>query len=194
MKCDILCIQEHWLQAYEGKHLNDYFPCHKFAIRCIDDNSIVLPNVKSGATSGVAIIWSDEMDKYVEPVDGGSHRTIALKIQTANNPVLLLNSYMPCTGSTQGDYNETLDEVFHMISKHSECSLIWTGDMNADATRMPPSSNDLKFKKICMENELQISPKMLHEPTFHHFYPKDCTSCIDLVVERRNYPVITTSM
>ena len=38
--------------------------------------------------------------------------------------LLIVNTYLATPGETQADFEETLDEVYEVISKYGECSVI----------------------------------------------------------------------
>ena len=121
----------------------------------------------------------------IEPLPDGSHRINAIKITTANSQLILINAYMPTLGAAQANYDEVLDEVHEMISKFSECTVIWAGDINAASDRQSPTSNDKKLAKFCKEESIRISPHMPNTPTFHHFNGMS-TSRIDLFLQRKD--------
>jgi hypothetical protein len=97
---------------------------------------------------------------------------------------------MPTLGAAHADYKEVLDEVHEVISKYSQHTIIWTGDINAATHRPKPSANDVKFKKFCHENCMQVSPLTPCTPTFYHFNGKS-SSRIDLFVQRKDEEIIS---
>ena len=114
-KCDILCIQEHWLHTYEGKD----FPNHNYSIKCADDASPELPNMRIRETAGIAIIWKESINHIIEPLPDSSDRVHAIWVNTANSPLLIVNTYMSMLGAAKADYEQTLDEVYEVISKYN---------------------------------------------------------------------------
>ena len=182
-ECDILCIQEHWLLAYEAKELWELFPDHRHMIKCIDDLLPVLPKVRSRAHGGTAILWRDNIDHCIEPQAAGSDRVCAVKVHTTTSTILLINTYMPTQGCANAIYDEILSEVQAIITENSRCIAVWAGDINAATSRNSrPTTNDLKFCKFCEENGLQVSHHTPATSTFH--YP-DGSSRIDMFVERK---------
>ena len=190
-KCDILCIQEHWLLAHEGKEMEELFPNHRFIIKCVDDNMPILPMLRTRGTGGTAILWRENIDGRIDPLPEGRDRLCAVKIKTPNENLLLINTYMPTMGAAHGDYNETLDEVAEMLHKYSECTSIWTGDINAAQRRSTPTTNDIKLQKFCTENGLRISAHMPQTPTFYHFNGKSMSQ-IDLFIQRKDDEIINS--
>ena len=181
-KCHILCIQEHWMLRYEVKLLTEFFPEHNFMAKCIDDNAPALPRYRTRGHAGTAIIWRQDIDHMVEPLQDGSDRLCAALVKT-NPETILVNTYMPTEGAANADYSEVLDEVYEVANKYSMPTLLWTGDINADVHRDKPSRNDAAFKEFCKENYLQVSNSMPPTPTFHHFNGHS-KSTIDLFIHR----------
>ena len=98
-RCDILCLQEHWLHTYEGeKELNNRFPNHNHIIKCFDDNIPVLPQMRTTGHSGTAILWKKDLDRIIEPLSDGSDRLTTVKVHSENNVIVLINTYMPTQG------------------------------------------------------------------------------------------------
>ena len=122
------------------------------------------------------------MDKSIQVLPDGSDRLIALRINTANVPILLINTYLPTEGTHTGiKYHDITDEVYEVIQKYQPGHhIIWTGDMNADLERNT-TSNDRALKAFCKENSLLVNPLLPSPPTFHHFN-KISHSRIDLVI------------
>ena len=141
------------------------------------------PKQRTRGTAGTAIIWKDDLDSIITPLNAGSDRTIAVQVISEEQPILLLNTYMPTEGAAQAVYEEILDEVYTIMDQYSEHAVIWSGDINASPDRINKTTNDVKLKNFCIENGLQISCHMPKTPTFHHFNGKS-QSQIDLFLER----------
>ena len=75
---------------------------------------------------------------------------------------------MPTLGPTQADYDDLLGEVAEVMCKYNDCTVIWTGDINADPRCSLQSSNDNKFTTFCM----QTSYKSLRQC---QMYPRTTT-------------------
>ena len=148
-ECHILCLQEHWLLNYEVSDALECLPKYKSNFKCVDDNIPSLPKYRTRGTAGTAIIWRDDVDYLVEPLDDGSDRVNVISIQTRNGPLILINTYMPTNGAANADYDEILDEVHEIMIKHSDTRILWTGDINADVGRRTLTSNDRAFLNFC---------------------------------------------
>ena len=143
-----------------------------------------LPLIRTSGVHGTAILWKDNIDHCIEPVMEGGDRICAIKINSKQQPLLLLNTYMSTQGCLNSSYDQVLTEVEAIITRHGECIPIWTGDINASICRERPTSNDAKFSTFCKENKLQVSAHMPRTPTFHHTNGQGGTSCIDLFIQR----------
>ena len=182
-RCDILCIQEHWLLSFEGKEIGGLFPDHNFAIKCIDDDIPAAPKMRSRGTAGTAILWKDSIDHVIEPLPDGGDRLQVVRISMPGSPLLLINTYMPTSGSTQAEYDDLLAEVAEVMSKYDDCDVTWTGDINADTMRRQPTVNDKKLVSFLSEYHLEVSPKTPLTPTYHHFMGNSA-SRLDVFIQR----------
>ena len=190
-KCDILCIQEHWLLAFEGKKFDAFFPGYQYIIKCADDADPVPPKQRRRGFHGTAIVWKADVDPLITPLPDGSDRLIAIQIQSEPQPILLMNTYMPTEGAAQADYQENLDEVYTTINRYASHAILWTGDINASPIRTKATTNDKKLKLFLAETGLQVSSLMPDIPTFHHFNGTS-TSRIDLFIVRESEELLAT--
>ena len=168
-KCDILCVQEHWLLAYEAKDLHMAFPEHNIIIRCRDDAEPMLPKLRTRGHSVTAILWKKEIDHIVNQLKSpGQHeRLIAVEL-TGTKSLVLINTYMPTDGAKNSCYKDILDDVAILLAEYPSHSVIWTGDLNADIKRSK-AQNDIQFKQFCSQHNLEVSPHTPDKATFHHF-------------------------
>ena len=114
----------------------------------------------------------------------GSHRVSVVRLnRVQDTSILLINTYMPSQRTITADYKDTLDEVYEIITKYPECTLIWTGDINADIICNKLTSNDKNLLDFLNENGLRITPCMPYSPTYYHF-DNISTSRIDLYIHR----------
>jgi hypothetical protein len=177
----IICIQEHWLFNFENDFFDEIFPQCSTFVKCVDDEEPIPPAVRPRGSAGVAFIWNSSADDRIEPLPDGGNRVALLQVQTQAEPVIIINTYMPTSGSLTGiKYEEILDEVYGIRMKYNGYKFIWAGDMNACPERAS-TQNDRHFIKFCAENELAESPLTPKTPTFHHFNGYS-TSRIDLFI------------
>ena len=165
---DILCIQEHWLFAYEVSILQDLLgESYSYSIRCADDDSPIIPTLRPRGQGGVMIMWRQEVDHCIMALNDGTNRNLPIGIKQDRNYMVLLNSYMPTSGS-QDCYLERLAEVDELMQKHADGTFIWCGDLNASLTRDPPSQNDKHLRSFCLEHNIG-PPTDDNTATYHHF-------------------------
>ena len=183
-------MQEHWLFAFETSVIKLLFPKCNFHIKYIDDSSPIPQSHHPRGTAGVLIIWNNELDDVIEPLEEGSDRVVTIRDHTSRNDIVLINTYMPSDGThTDANYASILDEVYKLYQKFSPgARVIWTGDMNASPERHK-TKNDKMFTTFCKENNLIISPHTPNEPTFHHFNGKSFSK-IDYFVHHKEVQLI----
>lgn len=167
---DILCIQEHWMASFESNEINRNTHCA--TIKCFDDDNPSLPTYRPRGHAGVAILWKNEIDRYISILPDGSNRVQVIQISTKKMPVTIINTYMPTDRSRDKstDYCSVLDEVHEITAKYMNTSIIlWVGDINASFVRLKPTMNDLLLKNFCEETgfiQVDCTP---NRPTYHHF-------------------------
>ena len=184
-KSDIVCIQEHWLHRHEADDLAEYCPDHNFVIKCFDDADFMPLRVRSRGWHGTATIWKRSLDDAISPIEEGSDRVIAVIVGN----MILINTYMPSQGAANANYAEVLDEVHVLLTKYSQYTPIWTGDLNASPVRNL-SDNDIDFIQFCHEHGLQVSKHTPRVDTFYHNNGSGATSQIDHFVELRADQII----
>ncbi|XP_033728127.1 uncharacterized protein LOC117317427 [Pecten maximus] len=91
---------------------------------------------------------------------------------------------MPCRGSSNADYQETLDELTEIIAKYNVTANIIIGD-DKNASLMRNSPQDKLFQTFITENNLRIPQINNTSPTFYHHNGRD-TSQIDYFAESGN--------
>lgn len=180
----ILCLQEHWLYAFEETSIKELFPNCSYHLKCIDDKNPISPWCKPKGEAGVITLWKEELDQHITALADGSSRCVLVKIGTAN-PTFLLNTYMPATGS-KDSYLDVLDEVYEINKKYSvQGNLIWLGDLNASYHRPNPSANDSCFRKFCSETLFEPINSNDSQATYHHF-TGGITSRIDHILLQKS--------
>ena len=178
-----MCLQEHWLYNFQKVEIHALFLTYKCAVKCIDDEDPISPLYRPRGQAGVASFWNNDIDHCISILPDGGDRVQAIKIQLEKGSMVLINTYLPTSG-THADvsYNDILDEVNEILLKYQPNNLVlWVGDM----TRERRYKNDIQFRAFCESNGLQVSSKMPTTPTFHHFNGHN-TSCIDLVIQPVN--------
>jgi exonuclease III len=104
-RCDILCIQEHWLYNFQSADIQLELDDVCVAIKCVDDNDPIPPLQRPRGMGGVATIWKSSLDNKVTIIEDGGDRVQATLVETERKRICIINTYMPCRGKTHGDSN-----------------------------------------------------------------------------------------
>ena len=140
-------------------------------------------------------LWTKQLDHAITPMPDGSTRVVVVHIVTENNPIVLINTYMPTEGShdKQSSYEDLLDEVHEITQKYqSTCDIIWAGDHNASFYRKKPTTNDRLFRAFCKEDNYVPHPETEDTPTYHHFCGES-KSRIDHVLSTSGKNILRTT-
>ena len=182
------------MYSYQKQDLKDIYPKAVWSLKCIDDEDPTIPLYRPRGQAGVGFIWHPKLDPHITVLPDGSDRVIAMRIQTNEKPIVIINTYMPASGThTKISYNEIADEVHEILQKYQPYStVIWVGDMNGDVGRNT-SANDKALKKFCKSNELKIADMMPNQPTYHHFNGTSKSS-IDLIIHPETQSNIISSI
>ena len=164
------------------------FSEHNYTIKCSDDDIPIYPTSNITRSGGTAILWKKNIDHMIEPVIDGCDRILAITVSNGNNPIIIINTYMPTLGCSSANYDETLSEIEEIIAKYKEYTVIWTGDINADTNRNQ-TSNDKKLIKFCQSQQLSVSLHTPDCPTFHHFNGTS-KSRLDMFIQREHDEII----
>ena len=70
--------------------------------------------------AGTAILWKKTLSHIIDPIPEGSDRIAAITLKTWPSPILIVNTYMPTEGAASANYDEILDEVHTLYTKHAE--------------------------------------------------------------------------
>ena len=134
---DIIAIQEHWLYKFEKQDLIDF--CTKAGFRsvvqCSDEENPINPMCRPRGKGGVAFIWKNELDQYVEIQAESNNRII---VALLHKSVCIISCYLTARGSgeAENDFNDQLAEINELIVKYSPSyRVIIMGDLNASLHR-----------------------------------------------------------
>mgnify|MGYP001557667938 CR=1 FL=1 len=131
---DVVIIQEHWLFKFEEILFKKFNSDWDFHAKFVDQADPIPPTQKPRGFGGTAIIWNSNSDLKITKLPDGDHRVVCVEIDASPKPILLMCVYMPSKGSKcrDNEYNESLDQISHIILKYSEShDIICSGDWNA---------------------------------------------------------------
>ena len=144
-KCHFLFIQEHCL------FLSELSKFDKLGSINYHGNSAMREDqpVHGHHHGGCAIIWRDDLDCKVDPLNLDNNRLCGVKVTFPNElTMLLLNVYMPCDERYAGphyDVSVTLLNDIACTVEDANCDVIvFGGDLNADLKRLSPHVTAVK--------------------------------------------------
>ena len=166
---DILCIQEHWLYCNEKQQLSKIDPNFVCAAKSVDDNDSDLHRIIGRGYGGVAILWRKSIDEKLRIIPDGGSRIQALLLEQENQPICILNVYMPSDSKNANtEYKDTLSEIDEIMSKYGQThNIIICGDMNGSLHRNK-NAHDKILQEFCSEKEIYLQASFPEKPTFYH--------------------------
>ncbi|CAG2236430.1 unnamed protein product [Mytilus edulis] len=94
-KCDILCVQEHWLYSCDKHKLQEVNDTHVCEAKSVDDDLDTEILVRNRGYGGTAVFWRKDIDRAVKFTSDGNDRIVVLTFNISNNPLCLIGVYMP---------------------------------------------------------------------------------------------------
>lgn len=162
---EVILIQEHWLFDFELQLLNEIHENINGIGKAVDsDNNFEFSNLRRGY-GGVAILWSQKIDKYIKPLNDGGTRIQCIEI-SIKNPILLISVYLPTRVENDRfeEFSDCLNQLYEIIQKFEIThEIIIGGDFYEDISKNNNSRRANKMKTIMKECNLQTNFK---GPTF----------------------------
>ncbi|VDI15595.1 Hypothetical predicted protein [Mytilus galloprovincialis] len=134
---------------------------------------------------GVATFWRKDIDNAVKYMPDGNERIIVLTVNTKEQPICLINVYMP-SGNENCDekYKDMLAQLEEIIEKYQEkYQIMLCGDLNASLHR-DNRSRDMILNQFLINNELEMVNNYPIKPTFYN-QNKISKSQIDYFLHKR---------
>ena len=169
---DILMIQEHWLFECELKLLCE---CHKDLSgsgKAVDSNDPLPPTMMPRGYGGVAVLWRNELDKFIKPLSDGGTRIQCLELRI-RNPMIIISVYMPTKNSsdTMDSFVDCIDQLYEIHRKYCLThSFIIGGDFNEDLTKTTSNIRSEKLRTFMKECDLTTR---YVGPTFINVYGQE---------------------
>jgi hypothetical protein len=189
----IIAVQEHWLFNFESHQLENRHPDFKVISKCVDDADPISPLHKPRGYGGTAVFWHESIDKYVQVIDDGSPRILAVLLNFSIAPICIITSYMPARLGKCGDHDSylaALDEVREVIQKYKyHFTVIWMGDLNGSLSRDTPLDRDKALQGFVASMGLSTHPSTPEVPTYYHHSGRQ-SSKIDHFMFLKDQPVI----
>ena len=134
--CDVLLLQETWLYNFEHSIFNNILqPCQYHAISSMDEGNVVRHGRPHG---GCAIIWHQNINLSVVPINTLSKRLCAVHIKGDTFDCIFASIYMPNDDNSNNSFEifgDVLYEISTLISLYENSDIILGGDFNVDFSR-----------------------------------------------------------
>ena len=131
LKCDVICLQEHWLLPNELDFLssinNDFLATGYSAVALDQDVLVGRP------FGGTGILYRKSLREFVKIIDSSDPRVSAITLNSAVGPVLLVSVYMPTDyGDSESleNYIATCAAISALYEESEAIQLIVAGDFN----------------------------------------------------------------
>jgi exonuclease III len=159
IKNDVILIQEHWLLQAQIHLIGELHSQINYAAKEVDINDPLLPISMPRGYGGVAVIWKNEIDHLVWPIQDGSEKIQAVEIQgKAGERLILISVYLPAKGSKnhQIEYQDCVDQLYELYQKYMDShTIVIGGDMNEDLNN--PISNKRNQYLLDFIRETQLA-------------------------------------
>ena len=134
-KCDILCIQEHWLKEYDLVDLTKIFNGKLIQSKAQYDTHVDHSR-KTIGHGGIATIIGEKLAPFVDSgTTDGNDRILVTTINIESGPLCILNCYLPSGNTAEAleKFKEDMDAIHILIQKYSNThEILLTGDLNLD--------------------------------------------------------------
>ena len=161
-KCDILCIQEHWL--YESQ-VNCFNEIDRNIVLMKEGCSAMDPSIlRHGRPhGGCMILWNANIKYKVVPIGTVSKRLCCVQIWIDENVfIMMFNVYMPCDDRVAGDnlreYQDVLTEISAICQSYDVQYILLCGDFNTDFNRQTPQVEELT--QFCLQESITPCVKL----------------------------------
>ena len=134
---DTVLIQEHWRLPFELQSLSSIHPDFlAFGTSAVDVSKDILQGRPYG---GTGILYHRSLAKFIKVVDTNDSRMTAIKIQTKDGPILLVNVYMPVdygTAKCTESYSYVCSNIDALFLVSEAVHLMVLGDFNCDCNKL----------------------------------------------------------
>ena len=157
INCDMLLLQETWLYNFEHSIFNNILQsCQYHAISSMDEGNVIHHGRPHG---GTAIIWHQNINLSVVPINTLSKRICAVHIKGDMFDCIFASIYMPNDDNSNKNFEifgDVLHEISTLISLYEDSDIILGGDFNVDFSRN--YSRNLNIFKHFLNDEELLCP------------------------------------
>ena len=171
-KCDVLCIQEHWLYDSYLPVLKRKLNCHGVGLSSMSDSEFRIGR----PFGGVATLWSHDKNLNYSLIACNIKELCVLKIEKGNNKIGLFNVYMPCDSmrlEPDDKFLAMLTEIKSLCEIHEFNNIILVGDFNTDLKRRQ-SAHTKVLDRFVVDESLSYCLKHALANVDYTFESKSC--------------------
>ena len=169
---DFVCIQEHWLWAFENEHIiKKMFPGAGFHSRAVDEFHNITPIAVSRGHGGVCTLWKREHDPYMKKTSDGNERVLITIFEPPHNArVCLINCYLPAGESKKAieDFANDIALIEALLDKYKEYTTVIAGDLNADIYNRKGRKEQLITEMVNKRQLIVLNNAISSQPTYEH--------------------------
>lgn len=166
---DIVCLQETWYSKQDLAYLNDLDSNFRgIGVSTTDFRNKVVTGHPPG---GVAILWRENLDQFIKPIDLNLDWCTAIEISIDNTKLNIVSVYMPYQCHDNEEiYINNLGALSAIVEEFDHSCYVIMGDWNANLKDVKNSMFANHMLNFCEENYLSLSSRVL--------LPADSYSCI----------------
>ncbi|KAG7301095.1 hypothetical protein JYU34_015495 [Plutella xylostella] len=128
---DFIALQEHWLLPHELDYINTIDAEFAYSGSSAVDTSA--GPLKGRPYGGVAVLWRKTRFRNVTPLDTGSKRVAAVRVEVADRSFIVLSVYMPCDSDVNLPlFTEYLGVISAIVEGSDIECIVALGDFNAN--------------------------------------------------------------
>ena len=140
-QCDFLLLQEHCLYKSQSDLFSAVGDISYHMCSAMDEHKPLIGRPHGGT----AILWKNDADFNVVPVETESDRLCCCKITKNDFTILLVCVYLPCDDRYMSlSYNRTLEILNDLLFLQADIThdaMLVAGDFNTDFSRTSPQVN-----------------------------------------------------
>ena len=169
-RCDILCVQEHWLFSFEKDILMNISKNHEYRAKCVDEETETESIICGRGYGGVATFWRKSIDHAIKYYNDGNERINVITVNIKEQPLCIISVYMPSENSNRDEkYKDTMAQLEEIIDKFAvDHQIMICGDFNASVHQ------DNRSRDRCLKNFMESNQLLLtngyHAPRYREVY------------------------
>ena len=154
---------------FQLKEISKLSVSHEAYARACDTMDHIPPIRWSRGHGGVAIFWNKKLNPFMNKLDDGNERIIAVELSTGCDKWCIICVYLPTQGGSIAldQLADCLDALYVIMCKYSAThSVVICGDFNSSLVRAKPQ--DKLLQSFASETNLRLPGDMGTQATFTH--------------------------